>query len=822
MGLRKRITVVTAAVLAASAFALPSVQARVADKYVGPHFGDGNIPAGCVKDISPANRTNRCFHARVGLNGLDTPSIDVAVLVPASPTAERDRRIMKQTVEMWEGGIDYLAGQMGMTWLRDGVDFNINIDEVVTNPDGSLAAPLKLVDPEIVVLATNPVGGIGIGVDPTLATNALGITDADGLPCLTQAQPFSMEAWRDTAGMDDHHGDAGGVYVERCGETGGNICFAINGAIDPVPGYTDIFGIVDLISHEFGHCLSLGHVGDGADGVWGPVPTNDIMSYSTDPPGISKCVSTLNVEGFATRMSRYIDVNGDGQVTVADRLQPNDVTGFGGYPQQVQDPRDHWYASATGEALDCPQVDVGAIPGATPDWSPTPVATTKRALSVPTVKVTKTGGLRVQGAALRVPVNQPTATSGAVTDAAGDALVPTTDVLGLSAKVTSTSVDAVMKVDQLAPIGIQGDAVGYAFQISDRRFDSYLNDDGTVIVKDSGTGSVMPAGSAVYDSTANTITWHISRSYLANRFTYAPYKLAAVTGVHAGVAAAGKDDYWLTTEDRGPDTGWLALNGPKLVASSADAGPPSVPITEELPVSIVTKDVVLEREGGNTFTPTDSNGAVSPVTNEHVFTLPIDSPAKVKITLSWDDSSDLELHVSGGATGDAATGSNPEVVDVGMVDKDLTIKVDPYLVVGAPQTTYRLVATIEEPETEIVDVNADTDRDTLPDARDRCPTAAGPVTSDGCPDTDRDTIVDTVDRCPKVAGAGLSGCPVAGGERIVVLVDGKKVRSLSMDTRHGRYDFGSLSRLTRGRHTVKIVWYAGGKAVASVTRQVRR
>ena len=65
---------------------------------------------------------------RTDLNALDSPQVDVLVMVPVSPTAERDMRIMRQSVEMWEGGIDYLATEMGLDWLGQGVDFHVTVD----------------------------------------------------------------------------------------------------------------------------------------------------------------------------------------------------------------------------------------------------------------------------------------------------------------------------------------------------------------------------------------------------------------------------------------------------------------------------------------------------------------------------------------------------------------------------------------------------------------------------------------------------------------------------------------------------------------------
>ncbi len=105
----------------------------------------------------------------------------------------------------------------------------------------------------------------------------------------------------------------------------------------------------DLVLHETGHCLTLGHVGDGAETpAWGPVPTTDIMAYSYDPPGQNKCVSTLNVEAFATRMSHYLDINGDGEVNEdGSPRSPTTRRATGSTSSSVQHPEDHFYASST-------------------------------------------------------------------------------------------------------------------------------------------------------------------------------------------------------------------------------------------------------------------------------------------------------------------------------------------------------------------------------------------------------------------------------------------------------------------------------------------
>lgn len=94
------------------------------------------------------------------------------------------------------------------------------------------------------------------------------------------------------------------------------------------------------------------------------------MAYSSDPPGLNKCVSTLDVEGVALRMSSYLDVDGDGLVGEGDLLEANDLTGHGGRAFQAQHAADHFYASTTGAPEDCPQPDLGLVPGKRTDWTP--------------------------------------------------------------------------------------------------------------------------------------------------------------------------------------------------------------------------------------------------------------------------------------------------------------------------------------------------------------------------------------------------------------------------------------------------------------------
>ena len=352
------------------------------------NFGEGNIPEECAPEMQNLladgsknpdfwlrnTKTPICHHMRTDMNGLDSPKVDVLVLVPVSPTAERDMRIMRQSIEMWEGGIDHIASKGGMDWLASGMDFHISVDAIDPNGKGGEFTTYPIVDPEIVVIATNPVGGLGIGIDPLdFYDDVFGSPNDGEGPCSGVKNPLDFKAWENVPGFSSHHEARSGTYTEDCGGAGGNICFAVNGAIDPTPGegpLEDFFALFDLVSHEVGHCLTVGHVGDGAEGDWGGTPTNDIMAYNADPAGRSKCVSTLNVEGIATVMSRYLDVNGDGAVTKADELKANDQVGDGRSPFQVQRPADHAYASSTGAPTDCPQPDLGLVPGPRTDWTP--------------------------------------------------------------------------------------------------------------------------------------------------------------------------------------------------------------------------------------------------------------------------------------------------------------------------------------------------------------------------------------------------------------------------------------------------------------------
>lgn len=808
---RKVLVLATAAVTAGAVF--PAVGAPPAPKqltgaaasYAGAHFGNGNLPAGCIADRDEANPDNECFHMKVGLNALDSPEVNVAVLVPVSPAAERDMRIMRQAVEMWGGGIRHLAKQMNLDWLAKGVHFNVTTKLVPVDANGLPTRAINLVKPKIVVIATNPAGGIGIGIDPVDFAGALGITGEDGVPCGSIPNPFSMQAWQDRPGFDGHHAELGGIYVKRCDGPGGQVCFSVNGAVDPVPGKTDFFSLYDLVAHETGHCLTLGHVGDGADGPWGPTPTNDIMAYSSDPVDLAKCVSTLDVEGFALRMSQYLDVNGDGKVDGKDVLVPNDKAGDGMSSYQVQNPADHWYASSTGLAEDCPQPDWGLVPLAEEtDWEPKTVATTTPRLSVDATGAK--GRVTWDGTATWVsPKAAPTTRSASVTDPTGDGTLPTTDLTGFTASVTPTAVKATLKVDQLWPTTDGGRVTGYGLYVGGRKFDSFVTTQGTsseVQTIDSGARYLMPPGTSTWDTAKGTVSFTIPRSYLASHRIQAPYAVFAETGVHIRT----KD--WVTSLDRAPASGAVRLAGPAMVG-----GPKDAPMAKKAS----TRTLKLTHASGNTFTPADTSTYGLPlvpvVGNVHRVALPVKEQATVEVRLAWDDpASELGLEVRGGSGQVVKNGSSSVTVTVPWAHRELAVQVIPSQVFSS-EVTYTLTARI----TTLTD-NAD--GDAVPDIADACKKQAGPAAGGGCPDTDADGTRDTKDRCPTAAGTGTDGCPTAKGETVVALLDGTRVSSTAVMTRHGRYDVRGSVAAAPGTHTLKLVWYAGSTVVRTASTQV--
>jgi hypothetical protein len=403
---------------------------------------------------------------------------------------------------------------------------------------------------------------------------------------------------------------------------------------------------------------------------------------------------------------------------------------------------------------------------------------------------------------VRVPLaEQPTARSASLADASGDAHSPVTDLQGLRVKVTRTAVEATMKVGQVWPVTQGTSLVAYSLTIDGRRLDSFIptgSSDGKVMVLDNGTGYPLPAGTARWDTTANTVTFKVRRDYLADQQVRAPYNVYAVTGYHT------RTNDWVANDDLAPDKVDLDL-----------AAPAMGPETRDAPVASRVR-TVTSKAGSGSFTPADSTlgvGLVSAVDSRDYVRVPVEEQSSALVTLRWNGDASMGLTVGGGSSQKpvATKEANTLKVLVPWARRDLTVTVDPQEVLDP--TDYTLTVT----RTTVV---ADRDRDHVPDVADGCPRAKGPSAGAGCPDTDRDSVFDKDDACPRVAGIGACGCPSRRGEKVVALVDGRRVAARSVMTRHGGYGFVLRSAVARGRHRLVVRWVDDGRVVARVSRSI--
>lgn len=782
----------------------------------GTHYGDGNLPAGCSDAVeaesAPPHFVDECYHMRTGLNDLDTPIIDVLLVPPASPWAERDLRQMRQAVESWRDGIRHLAPQMGLDWLADGVEFNIFVDNDAITTDPAW-------DPEIVIVAANPVlaGVQGIGIDPT------GLS----APCRGANPLASFDAWNALPGFENHHGQSG-TYVEEC-PGGGTTCYAVNLAIDPVPGAT--MGAAGmhtfwLVQHEFGHCLSVGHVGDAGDHTSADPPVSDIMAYTVTPH--FKCVSSLDVEAFAVRMSRFLQPT---------PLVPNDATGVEG-SYQVQHPSDHFYATVTGLPEDCPAPNDGLVPFVDDPVSWTPSG--GRTRTPASIAITSHADGDHVAAGLVTIAGTVSYGADPAVDADEDSVADNEDNCPGDANTDQRDRDgdgfgdACDATDGGLPIpdgSIRGNVVFFTNGLGANNLaHTAHNEFGDRATKFAPgqpvtlTSRTTTADEGLVTVNVSKFTWTIwdedANVVLTSPCTTAidgagfrcdsAITLPNAPGRYYVSALLQGGDRWIhhhddgTLQARAPPVRYEGLKAIEILGVPAP-GVPSIPEHASI--------VNFEDRGTpkNTFFPEESSLStrsivrLAPIDKSEFFTLRLDQPSNVRLTLSWSSSTgrdDLDLTTEGAAfaAGDEnllstglqdfeIPGTTSETIEFEGLQGTLRIRVEPVLITATDGTTYTLVAEIGIPP-------PDADGDGVLDESDLCPdTPAGePVDADGCP------------------------LPVDETERVEIRVDGIFAASEIVDGRGGDTFSRPIDLAGKsGNVVVTATWYDGAYAVHSRT-----
>ena len=242
-------------------------------------------------DTTP-NFTDTCYHEYL-LYNMDQPDVDILIMPSASPYALRDMEIIDKSVKAWDAGINNLA----QPWLANALNlhpYHVGTDVI---PAGAL------IDPEVIIIPAefNPVLLFGIGLEPW------NFVFGTAAPCYQRASSVSdptgaygaLQDMVNDPGFHQHGGSPWGYLTVEC-NGGGSMCFVINTNFWWLPDAQNARDMYDLNSHELGHCLGIGHVGDAGDFTAAAYPKDDIMSYSDDGhnPGVVLCVSTLNIRAL--------------------------------------------------------------------------------------------------------------------------------------------------------------------------------------------------------------------------------------------------------------------------------------------------------------------------------------------------------------------------------------------------------------------------------------------------------------------------------------------------------------------------------------------
>lgn len=303
-----------------------------------------------------------CFH-QYTVNDPDTATMDVLIIPAAGALALRDARLVRDSVLMWQDGLKAGARTHGMDWLADGLTLTPMVLGVDVPAGASALAP----DIVVVLQDVGPAGitwaYAGIGTDGPLSYCRPLMAAAEG----RLAPPQELQAMPN---FDGHHGRGWGTLSVAC-ENGARTCVVAGAVLYSLPSDDQAINLYDLMSHEFGHCLGLGHVGDASDFAALAYPPNDIMSYEQDDldPGVALCVSNLNLKTFAARYRTLIagapplpfSIDAEGYVTMLGGADPTT-----GSAMRSPLPETTWRVfradgSESPTVLDCPQPDLALL-----------------------------------------------------------------------------------------------------------------------------------------------------------------------------------------------------------------------------------------------------------------------------------------------------------------------------------------------------------------------------------------------------------------------------------------------------------------------------
>ena len=345
------------------------------------------------------------------------------------------------------------------------------------------------------------------------------------------------------------------------------------------------------------------------------------------------------------------------------RLQPNDVAGDGANSFQVQHPDDHLYASSTGSVWDCPQPDLGLLPGTPTDWTPDPVDTTEPVLTCRPPRTARRprrhllrGAARSSGdRSTRRRRRPPRRTT---TPTATRSHRPVTTSSSVEVEVTDLEVTATLSRSPSCGRQRRRPACRSTASASTaaRSSRSCPTRDSPAEVIDHGPlhgADRCPASGRSGTRSANTVTFHIPRSYLAGAKVTAPYDVFAPERLHR------QHKLTVVTDDRAPDAGSIGVAAPAGTTSGSPRPPRPRGSGGSAAGSTAGHDRARAARRQHASPALDTSLGVTAGTQDQ-FTLVGARGERRGAAPRWGDSSDLDMSVTGAASGSAASAGQPE------------------------------------------------------------------------------------------------------------------------------------------------------------------